>query len=144
MRESGGEGMEGKGKAPDEWIVGGHRFTSRLLMGTGKFQDAETMVGAVIASGAQIVTVALRRVGRNPREDDMLGPLRGAEGDHPDAEHLRGAERVGGDPRGAPGAGALRESLREGGDPPQPAPSHARPDRDVRGGDGPRRWRGSW
>ena len=67
--------MELQGKAQDEWIVGGHRFSSRLLMGTGKFQDAETMVGAVRASGAQIVTVALRRVGRNPREDDMLGSL---------------------------------------------------------------------
>jgi thiazole synthase len=67
--------MERQGKDTDEWIVGGHRFSSRLLMGTGKFQDAETMVGAVLASGAQIVTVALRRVGRNPREDDMLGPF---------------------------------------------------------------------
>ncbi|HQU14268.1 MAG TPA: thiazole synthase, partial [Thermodesulfobacteriota bacterium] len=44
-------------------------------MGTGKFENAETMVGAVLASGAQIVTVALRRIGRSPREDDMLGPL---------------------------------------------------------------------
>ncbi len=79
-RKSGGEGMERQGKAQqgelrDEWIVGGHRFSSRLLMGTGKFENAETMVGAVLASGAQIVTVALRRIGRNPREDDMLGPL---------------------------------------------------------------------
>ena len=60
----------------DEWVVAGHRFSSRLLMGTGKFRDAETMVGAVLASGTQIVTVALRRVGRIPQEDDMLGPLR--------------------------------------------------------------------
>ena len=58
----------------------GHRFSSRLLMGTGKFQDAETMVGAVLASGAQIVTVALRRVGRIPQEDDMLGPLQRLRG----------------------------------------------------------------
>ena len=67
--------MERQENVLDEWIVGGNRFSSRLLMGTGKYQDAETMVGAVLASGAQIVTVALRRVGRNPREDDMLGPL---------------------------------------------------------------------
>jgi len=67
--------MKRQGKIRDEWIVGGHRFSSRLLMGTGKFQDAETMAGAVLASGTQIVTVALRRVGRIPQEDDMLGPL---------------------------------------------------------------------
>ena len=67
--------MKRGGKVRDEWIVGGHRFSSRLLMGTGKFRDAETMVGAVRASGTQIVTVALRRVGRIPQEDDMLGPL---------------------------------------------------------------------
>src|SRR3990172_6743551 len=70
-RESGGEGMERRGEIQDAWIVGGHRFSSRLLMGTGKFQNAETMVGGVLASGEQIVTVALRRVGRNPQEDAM-------------------------------------------------------------------------
>ena len=80
VRESGGGVMKRQGKLKDEWIVGGHRFSSRLLMGTGKFQDAETMVEAVLASGTQIVTVALRRVGRIPQEDDMLGPLRRLEG----------------------------------------------------------------
>ncbi len=72
--------MERKGKVPDEWVVGGRRFRSRLLMGTGKFQDAETMVGAILASGTQIVTVALRRVGRDPEEDGMLGPLHRLKG----------------------------------------------------------------
>lgn len=80
VRESGGGVMKRQGELKDEWIVGGHRFSSRLLMGTGKFQDAETMVEAVLASGTQIVTVALRRVGRIPQEDDMLGPLRRLEG----------------------------------------------------------------
>ena len=59
-RASGEEAMERKVKVPDEWIVGGHRFSSRLLMGTGKFQDAETMVGAVVASGAQIGRASCR------------------------------------------------------------------------------------
>jgi thiazole synthase len=72
--------VKGKKRAEDAWIVGGHRFSSRLLMGTGKFRDAETMAGAVRASGAQIVTVALRRVGRDSREDDMLAPLRRLRG----------------------------------------------------------------
>ena len=75
-REPEGEAMTRKDGILDEWVVAGHRFSSRLLMGTGKFRDAETMVGAVLASGTQIVTVALRRVGRIPQEDDMLGPLR--------------------------------------------------------------------
>ena len=79
-RKPWGEAMERQAKTQDEWVVGGHRFSSRLLMGTGKFQDAETMVGAVLASGTQIVTVALRRVGRNPQEDDMLGPLQEIKG----------------------------------------------------------------
>jgi thiazole synthase len=80
VRESGGGVMKRQGKLKDEWIVGGQRFSSRLLMGTGKFQDAETMVEAILASGTQIVTVALRRVGRIPQEDDMLRPLRRLEG----------------------------------------------------------------
>ena len=42
VRESGGGVMKRQGKLKDEWIVGGHRFSSRLLMGTGKFQDAKT------------------------------------------------------------------------------------------------------
>ena len=80
MRESGGEGMERQGKEQDEWIVGGHRFSSRLLMGTGKFQDAETMVGAVAGLGC-----ADRHGGAPPRrpystEDDMLGPLQQLKG----------------------------------------------------------------
>lgn len=79
-REFGGEAMERQGNVQDEWVVGGHRFSSRLLMGTGKFQDATTMAGAILASGTQIVTVALRRVGRTPREDDMLGPLQQCTG----------------------------------------------------------------
>ena len=42
--------------------VGGRRFRSRLMVGTGKYTDNETMVRAIEASGAEIVTVAVRRV----------------------------------------------------------------------------------
>jgi thiazole synthase len=62
------------------WVVGGRRFDSRLLMGTGKFRDAETMTAAIRASGARIVTVALRRVGRDLQADDLVGPLLDLEG----------------------------------------------------------------
>ena len=44
------------------FTVGGRTFQSRLMVGTGKYQDNETMVRAIEASGAEIVTVAVRRV----------------------------------------------------------------------------------
>lgn len=46
----------------DPFTLGGRTFTSRLLLGTGKYRDFTVMRGAVAASGAQIVTVAVRRV----------------------------------------------------------------------------------
>jgi thiazole synthase len=42
--------------------IGGRTFHSRLMVGTGKYRDNETMVRAIEASGAEIVTVAVRRV----------------------------------------------------------------------------------
>jgi len=48
--------------------IGGREFSSRLMVGTGKFSDYETMKAAHKASGAQIVTVAIRRV-----EDKVKG-----------------------------------------------------------------------
>jgi thiazole synthase len=44
------------------FTVAGRTFHSRLMVGTGKYQDNETMVRAIEASGAEIVTVAVRRV----------------------------------------------------------------------------------
>jgi thiazole synthase len=44
------------------FAVGGRTFHSRLMVGTGKYRDNETMVRAIEASGADIVTVAVRRV----------------------------------------------------------------------------------
>jgi len=42
--------------------IGGRSFRSRLLVGTGKYRDNEQMVHAIEASGAEVVTVAVRRV----------------------------------------------------------------------------------
>jgi thiazole synthase len=54
----------------DNLVIAGRKFTSRLLMGTGKFRSGEEMAEALEASGAQIVTVALRRVDiTNPRDN---------------------------------------------------------------------------
>ncbi|MDA0675822.1 MAG: sulfur carrier protein ThiS, partial [Proteobacteria bacterium] len=46
----------------DPLVVGGLRFRSRLLVGTGKYKDFEQTARAIEASGAEIVTVAVRRV----------------------------------------------------------------------------------
>ncbi len=43
-------------------VIGGKEFRSRLIVGTGKYADNETMVRAIEASGAEMVTVAVRRV----------------------------------------------------------------------------------
>lgn len=47
-------------------------FTSRLFTGTGKFSSSELMEKALVASGSELVTVALRRVDMNNAEDDIL------------------------------------------------------------------------
>src|SRR5437588_12160224 len=44
------------------FTIGGRTFHSRLMVGTGKYRDNETMAGAIEASGAEVVTVAVRRV----------------------------------------------------------------------------------
>jgi thiazole synthase len=46
----------------DTWTVAGRTFTSRLIVGTGKYKDFAQNAAAVDASGAEIVTVAVRRV----------------------------------------------------------------------------------
>jgi thiazole synthase len=43
-------------------ILGGRSFRSRLMVGTGKYRNNDDMVRAIEASGAEIVTVAVRRV----------------------------------------------------------------------------------
>lgn len=59
----------------DRLVLGGVAFESRLLVGTGKFSSTDAMVRAVAASGAQLVTVALRRVNPGMPSDDLFGPL---------------------------------------------------------------------
>jgi thiazole synthase len=47
---------------PDTWSIGPHTFSSRLLVGTGKYADLPTMQRALQVSGAEVVTVAVRRL----------------------------------------------------------------------------------
>lgn len=56
----------------DKLIIAGREFGSRLLIGTGKFASCDIMAEAIEKSGAQIVTVALRRVDIKNENDDML------------------------------------------------------------------------
>ena len=56
----------------DTWSVGGRTFTSRLIVGTGKYKSFEQNAAAVEASGAEIVTVAVRRVNISDPKQPML------------------------------------------------------------------------
>ena len=64
----------------DTWSVAGRTFTSRLIVGTGKYKDFEQNAAAVEASGAEIVTVAVRRVNvsdpKAPMLTDFIDPKR--------------------------------------------------------------------
>ena len=57
---------------PDSFEVAGQRFTSRLIVGTGKYKDFEETRDAIAASGAEIVTVAVRRVNISDPKQPML------------------------------------------------------------------------
>ncbi|MGH8770951.1 MAG: thiazole synthase, partial [Burkholderiales bacterium] len=61
----------------DRLIVAGKSYSSRLLIGTGKYRDFAETRRAVEASGAEIVTVAIRRtnIGQNPNEPSLLQAL---------------------------------------------------------------------
>jgi thiazole synthase len=64
----------------DPLVIAGRRFTSRLIVGTGKYPSFEVMAAALEASGAEMVTVAVRRVNLADRSQpsllDYLDPAR--------------------------------------------------------------------
>ena len=64
----------------DTWTVAGRTFRSRLIIGTGKYKSYEENARALEASGAEIVTVAVRRVNLSdpnaPRLTDFVDPKR--------------------------------------------------------------------
>ncbi len=62
------------GGQDDFFTVAGQLFSSRLLVGTGKYKDMEETRAAIEASGAEIVTVAIRRtnIGQNKDEPNLL------------------------------------------------------------------------
>jgi thiazole synthase len=62
---------------PDALVIAGRSYRSRLLVGTGKYKDLDETRRAVEASGAEIITVAIRRtnIGQNPNEPNLLEVL---------------------------------------------------------------------
>jgi thiazole synthase len=60
------------GLTADPLVIAGRAFSSRLLLGTGKFPSSAVMGEAARAAGAEIVTVALRRVDLDAGEDDDI------------------------------------------------------------------------
>ncbi len=61
----------------DQLVIAGKAYGSRLLVGTGKYKDFEQTRQAVEASGAEIVTVAIRRtnIGQDPKQPSLLDAL---------------------------------------------------------------------
>ncbi|HUG27002.1 MAG TPA: thiazole synthase [Gemmatimonadales bacterium] len=53
-------------------VLGGHTFRSRLMVGTGKYRTNPEMIEAIAASGAEVVTVAVRRVDLNRANDEGI------------------------------------------------------------------------
>ena len=63
-----------KSKLEDPVVIAGRAYTSRLLLGTGKYKDMEETRLTIEASGSQIITVAIRRsnIGQKPDEPNLL------------------------------------------------------------------------
>ncbi|MFT4649352.1 MAG: thiazole synthase [Glaciecola sp.] len=59
----------------DPLTIAGRAFASRLMVGTGKFSSPEAMVESIESSGAEIVTVALRRVDLSAPGDSILDAI---------------------------------------------------------------------
>jgi len=56
----------------DDLVIAGRRFTSRLIVGTGKYKDGAETKAAIEASGAEMVTVAVRRVELDRSKESLL------------------------------------------------------------------------
>ncbi len=58
--------------SPDHFSIGGKTFNSRLIVGSGKYRDFQLTREATIASGAEMITVAVRRVNITDRKQENL------------------------------------------------------------------------
>ncbi len=60
------------GVGADDLVIAGRRFRSRLIVGTGKYKDGAETKAAIEASGAELVTVAVRRVNLDRSRESLL------------------------------------------------------------------------
>ena len=56
----------------EKLVIAGREFDSRLFLGTGKFNSNEVMEQSILASGTEMVTVAMKRIELENKDDDML------------------------------------------------------------------------
>ncbi len=80
----------------DILTIGGREFNSRLFVGTGKFSSNKVMLDAILASGSEMITVAMKRIDmQHEEEDDMLAHI---NRDHvqflPNTSGVRNAEEA--------------------------------------------------
>lgn len=66
------------GLVADPLVIGAFQFSSRLIVGTGKYKSVEETEAALVATGAQVITVALRRVDLSDRGAGSLMSLLGS------------------------------------------------------------------
>ena len=59
----------------EKLIIGGREFSSRLFLGTGKFNSNELMAESIKVSGTEMVTVAMKRVELDDKNDDLLNHI---------------------------------------------------------------------
>ena len=104
----------------EKLIIAGKEFESRLFLGTGKFNSNQLMEEAILASGTEMVTVAMKRIELDNKEDDMLKHII-----HPHIqllpEYLGRAHRRRSRVRRTDGPRSLRHQLAETGNPSRPA-----------------------
>jgi thiazole synthase len=62
----------------DGWELAGRRYESRLLLGTGRYPNRQLLLDSLAASGTELVTLAVRRVGLGPSVDSLYDALRTA------------------------------------------------------------------
>ncbi|MEM4353775.1 MAG: thiazole synthase [Candidatus Caldarchaeum sp.] len=61
----------------DELVIAGRRFRSRLFVGTARYPNLQVMLRAIEASGAEVVTVAIRRINVQEKGESLLDLLAG-------------------------------------------------------------------
>src|SRR6266436_5573799 len=97
----------------DLLVIAGRAFQSRLIVGTGKYRSFPEMARAHAASGAEMVTVAVRRVNLTDKsKESLLDYIDREKNLHP-AEHCRVLHRGRSDSDGAPRPGSRPFELGE-------------------------------